>query len=93
MVARNIDIIGCRIIFNYFDITDKTNARITAFKKIMAQDAVFPYLIGKCYFECVNVIKAFAGIGAFTQKILIGIGNGKNIRVYATIDGKDTLQE
>ena len=93
MMAGNIDIVACRIVFHHFDITDERGTGIAALEQIVAQNGVFTDLAIERRFEKVDVIKSFAREGSFTKYVLIDIGNRKNIRVDAAVHRKDALQE
>ncbi len=92
-MARHVDVIAGRIIFNNFDIADQRRARIATFKQIVAKKRVLWNAIFHRNFEGVDIVKTLTGEGALTQKILIGIGNGKDIRIDAAIDRENALQE
>ena len=41
--------------------------------------------------ECIDVVDALAGIGAFAEQILIDVGDGRGVRVDAAHAGEDLL--
>ncbi|MCY1371698.1 hypothetical protein D9M69_588530 [compost metagenome] len=92
-MTRHVDIVAGRIIFNDFDITDQRCAGIAAFEQVVAEKRVLWNAIFQRNFKGVDIVKTLTGEGAFTQKILIGIGNGKDIRINAAIDRENALQE
>ncbi|SPU76735.1 Uncharacterised protein [Brucella suis] len=93
VVARHIDIIAGRVIFHDLDVANECAARITTFKKIVAEQRVFRHAAFKRCLKGVDIVKALAGKRALAEQVLIGIGYGKDIRIDTAIDRKDALEE
>ena len=71
-------------------ITQRPGPHVTPFQKIVAEDPVLGETAPQGPFEGINFIDALADERAFTEQVLINIGNGAGIGINAEFIGAQT---
>jgi len=75
MLARSGYVISRRKFLNDLDVGNQTGARKYSLEEIVAEQRVLGYTAGQRGVEGVDVIDALAGIRAFTEEILVDVGD------------------
>src|SRR5215471_8141424 len=90
---RRRDIVTRRKFFDDFDIGNQAGARKASFEKVVTQYGTVGYPSVERGFEGVDVIDAFAAIGALLEKILINVRNSESIRVKPARSRENALKQ
>ena len=82
-----------REVFKQLDIRGQCRPSEDAFKEIMAQQRIVRHLARQGGLKCIDVVNALAGVGPFSEQILVDIRNGRGIRIDAARAGEGSLEE
>src|ERR1700733_3122231 len=93
MLAAVIGTVVRGIIFDDFDVTGQSSARIGTFDQIVAEQCVAREALIKNLMDRVDLVNSLPGKAAFAIQILVGIGDSSSVNVepgLAGIDGSET---
>lgn len=93
MLARNFHVVTRREFLNDFDVGCKRRACEGALQQIVAEDGVFGDTLVQHSLKRVDVVNAFADIGAFVEQVLIDVGNRERVRIKAIGAGEGPLEQ
>ena len=83
MPAAHIRAVARWVFLVQLHVAQQPGPGVTAFQKIVAENPVVGKTPAQRPFECIDLIDALADERAFTEQILINIGNGARIRIDA----------
>jgi hypothetical protein len=83
MPAADIRAVAGWIFLVQLHIAQQPGPGVTPFQKIVAEDPVFGKAPFEGPFECIHIIDALADERAFTEQVLVNIGDGPRIRIDA----------
>ena len=87
MPAAHIRAVAGGVFLVQLHIAQQPGPGVTPFQKIVAEDPVVGETPAQRPFECINLIDALADERAFTEQVLVNIGNGASIRIDAELTG------
>ena len=93
MLALGVGVVVGRIIVQEFDVCHKRSARVETFKEVVAEQRVFGNAVSQRHLEGVNIVETFARVAAFTEEVLINVGDGGRVRINARVAGEDTRKQ
>ena len=93
MVPPRGDVVTGRKLFDDFDIGDETRAGEHALEQVVAEQGRIRHAIGERGLECIDVVDALAGIGAFAEHVLVNVGDRGGVRVDAVHAGEHALEQ
>src|SRR5512135_1276531 len=90
LASRGSGIVQWKLI-EELDIGDESCPREDPFKEVVTQQDILRHPPGKGCFKCINVVDPFTDVRAFTEKVLVNIGDGRCVRVNAARAREDAL--
>ena len=81
MVAQCARVVAGGIFLDHLDIRGQTGAGEHTLEQIMAQKRAVRHPARQGCLKRINVVDAFAGVGAFAEQVLIDVGHGGRVRV------------
>ena len=91
MLAFDSHIVTRREFVDYLDVGGKAGARENSLEQIMAEQRILRDAVRKRCFEGIDVVDAFAGIGALTEQVLVDVGDGSRVGIHSAGAGVDAL--
>src|SRR5437867_13051885 len=85
MSACNVRGVPSRMIFVQLHVAQQSGSRITSLQKIVAQYPVLGEAVLERALECIDLIDSLTDERAFTEHVLVDIGNGACIGVDARL--------
>ena len=93
VMADRADVVAGREFLDDFDVRGEAGAREHAFEQIVAEQRRIRRPAGERGFESVDVVDAFAGIGAFAEQILIDVRDRRGVGIDSAQAGEDALEQ
>ncbi len=81
--AAHVRAVARRVFLVQQHIAYQSGARVTTFQQIVAEDAVFGKAILERSLERIDLVDSLADEGAFTEQVLVDVGDGAGIGVDA----------
>ena len=92
-MANGADVVAGREFLDDLDIGGEAGAREHAFEQIVAEKRRIRRPAGERSFEGVDVVDAFARIGAFAEQILIDVRDSRGVGIDSAQAGEDALEQ
>src|SRR6185437_4445258 len=86
----HIGCIGRRIVFVELHIAQQTGTCITAFYKVVAENAVLRKMPTECPLKSIHVIDPFADERAFAENVLVNVRHSTRVRINARFATPET---
>ena len=93
VMANGADVVARREFLDDLDIGGEAGAREHAFEQIVAEKRRIRRPAGERGFESVDVVDAFARIGAFAEQILIDVRDSRGVGIDSAQAGEDALEQ
>ncbi len=93
MLTRGGDFVARRKVLDNLDVGHEPGARKDSLEQIVAEQRALGRATRERSLERVDVVDAFAGIGALAEEILVHVGHRGGIRVDAGRARDDALKE
>ena len=93
VLTRGGHVVARREFLDDFDVGDQSGPGEGALEEVVAEKCSLGHAIGERRLEGIDVIDAFAGIGAQPEEILVHVGDGGRIRIDAARAGEHALKE
>src|SRR5262245_17032652 len=86
-------LVACGELLEQLDVRHEPGASEDALEQVMAQECVLRDPARQGRLEGVDVVDALAGVRAFTEEILVDIGDGASVGIDPGRAGEDSLEE
>ena len=93
VMTRRADIVSRREFLDDFDIRGEPGARERSLEQVVAQQRRVGRAARESRLEGVDIVDAFAGVGALAEHVLIDVGNRRGIGVDSAGARKNSLKQ
>ena len=93
VVAQGGDIVAGGKLLNHLDVRSKTCARKHSLEQIVAKDHGIGHPAGERRLKGIEVVYALAGVGAFSEEILVNVGDSGSVGVDAARTREHALEK
>jgi hypothetical protein len=83
VVAESGDIVAGGELLDHLDVRNKTCAREHAFEQIVTKDHGVWHPVGERRLKSIEIVYALAGVGAFSEEVLVDVGHSGSVGVDA----------
>jgi hypothetical protein len=93
MLALASDVVAGRKFLDDLNVRGEAGARKNALEEIVAKEGILGNAAGESCLEGIDVVDAFAGVGALTEEVLVDVRDGRRIGIDTAGAGEDPLIE